>query len=176
MSELPRLSPEVVLPPSERALELPSSGDTEPLVLSRGNLFCVTNHRGDIAPAGARDLGLFSDDTRHLSYYQLFIAGGPPVVLSADTSGAAFSQIDLTLTDSQFGGFLDDPQNFLHLRRKQLLDGALVEQRLAADFADVFEVRGARRTRRGALLPAQYAGDQLILTYRGVDDVTYRTR
>src|SRR5581483_4596949 len=193
MSELPRLSPEVVLPPSERALELPSSGDTEPLVLSRGNLFCVTNHRGDIAPAGARDLGLFSDDTRHLSYYQLFIAGGPPVVLSADTSGAAFSQIDLTLSDSQFGGFLDDPQNFLHLRRKQLLDGALVEQlvltnhlrhavdlwlelRLAADFADVFEVRGARRTRRGALLPAQYAGDQLILTYRGVDDVTYRTR
>ncbi len=183
MSELPRLSPEVVLP---------SSGATEPLVLSRGALFCVTNQAGDIAPAGARDLGFFCDDTRHLSYLELFIAGGPPLVLSADRAGATFAQIDLTLTDTQFGGFLSDPQNFLHLRRKHLLDGALVVQlvltnhlrapidlwvelRLAADFADVFEVRGVKRARRGTLLPAQFAGDQLIFSYRGLDDVTYRT-
>ena len=161
-------------------------------MLSRGNLFCVTNHRGDIAPAGARDLGLFCDDTRHLSYLELFVAGGPPVVLSAGTHGAANSQVDLTLTDSQFGGFLTDPQNFLHIRRKQLLDGELVEQivvtnhlrravdlwlelRMAADFADVFEVRGARRKRRGTLKPPQHAGDQLIFMYQGLDGETYRT-
>ena len=104
----PRLAPEVAQPSVDsggRSLELPTSGETEPLVLSRGNLFCVTNHRGDIAPAGARDLGLFCDDTRHLSYLELFVAGGPPVVLSAGTHGAANSQVDLTLTDSQFGGF-----------------------------------------------------------------------
>jgi glycogen debranching enzyme len=169
-----------------------SSGETEPLVLSRGNLFSVTNHRGDIAPAAARDLGLFHEDTRHLSYYELFIAGGPPLVLSADTRGAAMAQIDLTLSDSQFGGFLADPQNFLHIRRKQLLDDALVEQlvltnhlrrpiqlwlelRLAADFADVFEVRGARRKRRGGLKAPQFAGDQLVLAYRGLDGEDYRT-
>src|SRR5690349_1903399 len=125
----PRLAPEITPAHSrERALELTSSGETEPLVLSRGNLFCVTNPRGDIAPAGARDLGLFHDDTRHLSYLELFIAGGPPLVLSSDTRGTAMAQIDLTLSDSQFGGFLDDPQNFLHVRRKRLLDEALVEQ------------------------------------------------
>jgi glycogen debranching enzyme len=152
----------------------------------------VTNRRGDIAPAGARDLGLFCDDTRHLSYLELFVAGGPPLVLSADTSGAFASQIDLTLTDSHFGGFLTDPQNFLHIRRKQLLDDALVEQivltnhlcrpvdlwvelRMAADFADVFEVRGARRKRRGSLKPPQYAGDQLIFSYLGLDGELYRT-
>jgi glycogen debranching enzyme len=194
--EPPRLLPEVVggavCDVAGRALELATSGETEPLVLARGNLFCVTNRRGDIAPAGARDLGLFCDDTRHLSYLELFVAGGPPLVLSADTAGAFASQIDLTLTDSHFGGFLADPQNFLHIRRKQLLDDALVEQivltnhlrrpvdlwlelRMAADFADVFEVRGARRKRRGTLKSPQYAGDRLLFSYLGLDGELYRT-
>jgi glycogen debranching enzyme len=191
MSEQPRLSPEVACPIGA-SLELPVSGETEPLVLARGNSFCVTNSRGDIAPAGARDLGLFQDDTRHLSYLELFISGGTPVVLSSDTIGAASSQIDLTLTDREFGGFLEDPQNFLHIRRKQILDGALVEQimitnhlrtpvelwlelRLGADFADVFEVRGARRARRGRILPPQAHGDRLELGYEGLDGEHYRT-
>ena len=117
MSEQPRLSPEVVNP--KGGLDLPVSGETEPLVLARGNSFCVINPRGDIAPSGARDLGLFHEDTRHLSYLELFISGGPPVVLSSETSGAAASQIDLTLTDREFGGFLDDPQNFLHIGVRQ---------------------------------------------------------
>jgi glycogen debranching enzyme len=192
--ELPRLAPEVAQPSAagHRALELPVSGTPEPLVLSRGNLFCVTNPCGDIAPAGARDLGLFHHDTRHLSYLEMFIAGGPPQVLSADTHGANRSQIDLTLTDSQFGGFLADPQNFLHIRRKQLLDGEFVEQivltnhlrrpvdlwvelRMAADFADIFEVRGARRKRRGTLKKPEHTADQLVLQYVGLDGLLYRT-
>ncbi|MGZ3404870.1 MAG: amylo-alpha-1,6-glucosidase, partial [Polyangia bacterium] len=179
-------------PTGASLLELPASGETDALVLARGNAFCVTNKRGDIAPAGARDLGLFHDDTRHLSHLELFVSGGPPVVLSSETSGAATSQIDLTLTDREFGGFLDDPQNFLHVRRKQILDGALVEQivltnhlrrpvelwlelRLGADFADVFEVRGARRARRGRILPPLGAGDRFTLGYDGVDGERYRT-
>jgi glycogen debranching enzyme len=191
MAEQPRLSPEVG-DPSRGSLVLPTSGEPEPLVLARGNVFCVTNHRGDIAPAGARDLGLFTDDTRYLSHLELFISGGPPVVLSSDTAGASASQIDLTLTDREFGGFLDDPQNFLHLRRKQLLDGGLIEQltltnhlrrpvelwlelRLGADFADVFELRGARRARRGEILPPQFDGDRLELGYHGLDGRRYRT-
>ena len=84
MSERPRLSPEVKSP-SECSSVLPASGETEPLVLARGNAFCVTNRRGDIGPAGARDLGLFHDDTRHLSYLELHVSGGPAVVLSSET-------------------------------------------------------------------------------------------
>jgi glycogen debranching enzyme len=191
MSEQPRLSPEVARP-TGASLELPQSGETEPLVMARGNAFCVTNKRGDIAPAGARDLGLFHDDTRHLSYLELFVSGGPPVVLSSETSGAAASQVDLSLTDREFGGFLDDPQNFLHVRRKQILDVALTEQimltnhlrrpvelwlelRMGADFADVFEVRGARRARRGRILPPDGAGDRITLGYEGLDGGRYRT-
>jgi glycogen debranching enzyme len=191
MSGQPKPSPEAVAP-AGASLVLPASGETEPLVLARGNTFCVTDKRGDIAPAGARDLGLFHDDTRHLSYLELFVSGGPPVVLSSDTSGAASSQVDLTLTDREFGGFLDHPQNFLHIRRKQILDGGLVEQlvltnhlrrpvelwlelRLGADFADVFEVRGARRARRGRIVPPSGSGDRAELGYEGLDGVRYRT-
>jgi glycogen debranching enzyme len=114
------------------------------------------------------------------------------VVLSSETRGAASAQIDLTLTDCEFGGFLDDPQNFLHIRRKQIVDGALVEQivltnhlrravdlwlelRMGADFADIFEVRGARRPRRGRLVPPAGRGDRLELGYEGLDGIRYRT-
>src|SRR5262249_8739813 len=83
-------------------------------------------------------------------------------------------------------------QNFLHVRRKQLLDEELVDQvvmtnhlrrpvdlvlevRLGADFADVFEVRGARRKRRGELLPPQVEPGRLTFGYRGLDGDLYRT-
>ena len=60
---------------------------TEPLVLSRGNIFCVVNRAGDIAPEGARDLGLFHEDTRHLSRLELTVDGGRATVLSSETDG-----------------------------------------------------------------------------------------
>src|SRR2546421_227815 len=100
MPERPRLLPEVA-EPSGGPLEPRPSGVPEPLVLARGNSFCVTTPLGDIAPAGARDLGLFHEDTRHLSYFELFVSGGPPLVLSSETAGASESQIDLTLSDRE---------------------------------------------------------------------------
>jgi glycogen debranching enzyme len=172
--------------------DAPVSGETEPIVLSRGNLFCVVNRRGDISPPGARDLGLFHEDTRHLSRLELWVSGGPPTVLSAETAGSSSSQIDLTLTDREFGGFVADPRNFLHIRRRQILDEEYVERitltnhlsrpievdfamALEADFADIFEVRGAHRDRRGTPLPPRAARDRLVYAYRGLDGEVYRT-
>ena len=43
-------------------LNLPSVTDPDRLVMSRGNLFAVTTTRGNIAPAGARELGVFFQD------------------------------------------------------------------------------------------------------------------
>ncbi len=193
--------------PSERlagGAELPVSGETEPLVLSGGNLFCVVRRDGNIAPAGARDLGLYHDDTRHLSRLEMRIAGGPPTVLSAESLGSATAQIDLTLSDRAIeeamrggaprdDGFFADPVNSLHLRRRKLLEGREYIERitvtnhmrrvvtvelwllLEADFADIFEVRGAPRARRGTMLPVQAERDRLEFAYRGLDGATYRT-
>jgi glycogen debranching enzyme len=179
-------------PPVSGPCARPVSGETEPIVLSRGNLFCVLSRRGDIFPPGARDLGLFHEDTRHLSRLELQLSGGPPTVLSAEAADSSESQIDLTLSDREFGGLVADPRNFLHIRRRQLLDGEYVERialtnylfrpidvdlalRLEADFADIFEVRGACRERSGTPLPPEVGPGRLVFAYRGVDGATYRT-
>ena len=45
-----------------------------------------------------------------------------------------------------------------------------------ADFADLFEVRGTRRARRGTLLAPKWEGRTLTLAYLGVDEVLRKTR
>ena len=46
----------------------------------------------------------------------------------------------------------------------------------AADFADIFEVRGMKRQARGEDLPPEVTGDRVVLGYRGLDGVVRRTR
>jgi glycogen debranching enzyme len=50
-----------------------------------------------------------------------------------------------------------------------------LELRLEVDFADVFEVRGVRRSRRGEALPVELGPDRLRFGYRGLDGRTYRS-
>jgi glycogen debranching enzyme len=174
-------------------LALPTAGDVEQLVRAHGTTFLVTNRRGDIAPAGARELGFFSQDTRHLSHLELTISGAELVHLSSSSRGDAYNQIDLMASGLEPGDVLDDPQNYLHVRRRQLVDEELVEtieltsflrQRtivrpciaLAADFVHMFEVRGARRPVRGVLNAPRVTDDTIELSYRGLDGKTYKTR
>src|SRR5947209_15266270 len=171
---------------------LPESTGTEKLVLKRGNLFAVTGRLGDIQPPGARDQGVYFEDTRFLSKLRLSMAGGPAVCLSTQATSEYTTQIDLTVTSLEFGGVFADPVNFLHLRREQLIDEQFVERltltnflvhdidywveyELAADFADQFEVRGARRRERGTLFVPRVEKDRAVWCYQGRDGVLYRS-
>jgi glycogen debranching enzyme len=173
------------------ALELSSAGDVETLVRANGTRFVVTNRVGDITPRGARELGLFADDTRYLSFYELAIEGESLIHLSSDSFDPAVNQIDLMVSGG--GKLLDDPQNFLHVQRRQLVSDAFcdeisfvnyreerVEVRVsfsfAADFADVFEVRGQMRSRRGSKLEPTLGADCVELGYRGLDGRLYTTQ
>jgi len=165
----------------------------EKLTLKRRDYFSVTNRIGDISPAGARDMGFFREDTRFLSHLELTVAGGPPVVLSTHTSTDYVTQVDMTVTTREFGGiFLGDPVNFLHLRREQLIQEQFVDRftltnfvthpidfwielAFAADFADVFEIRGMRRGRRGTYFLPRVGADSVVFRYRGLDGRLYRT-
>src|SRR5439155_508082 len=170
---------------------LPESTGTDKLVLKRGNLFAVAGRLGDIWPPGARDQGAYFEDTRYLSKLRLTIAGGPPVVLSTQTRAEYTSQVDLTVTSTQFGGLFQDPVNFLHLRREQIIDEHFVERltltnylvrdidywveyEFAADFADQFEVRGARRRARGTYFRPLVDERRVVSCYQGRDGVLYR--
>jgi glycogen debranching enzyme len=176
--------------PSER----PEATRVEKLVLKHRNLFLVAGRTGDVSPPGARDLGLFLTDTRHLSYWSLNVEGGPPIVLSSQVSTDYVSQIDFTVTSLHHGDLLGkEPVNYVHLRRDQLIDDGLVDRFLltnfldrpidywieiawAADFADVFEVRGARRARRGTYHAPEVLADGVRLAYDGLDRRVYSTR
>ena len=46
----------------------------------------------------------------------------------------------------------------------------------AADFVDIFEVRGTKRQRRGTMLPARVAASAVELSYRGLDESVRRTQ
>src|SRR4051812_16861951 len=171
--------------------QLPESTGTEKLVLKRGNLFAVTGRLGDIFPSGARDQGAYFEDTRFLSKLRLTVAGGPPVVLSTTSTAEYTSQVDLTVTSSHFGGAFADPVNFVHVRREQLVDEHFVERltltnylvrdidywieyEFACDFADQFEVRGAKRRARGAYFRPLVSKDRVVCAYQGRDGVLYR--
>ncbi|HXX67298.1 MAG TPA: glycogen debranching N-terminal domain-containing protein [Polyangiaceae bacterium] len=173
-------------------LALPRVGEFERLVCARGSMFLVTTQQGDIAPAGARELGLFLRDTRFLSHYELDFSSGSPVRLSAETSNPAYNQVDLMLSDAEREETLDDPTNFFHIRRRQMLDGGLIEEivltnflmrtfelqielRFGADFADIFEVRGAQRSKRGRLHDPRIEGTSVVLSYTGLCGTRYET-
>jgi glycogen debranching enzyme len=171
----------------------PQATGTDKLVLKRGNLFLVANRLGDVSPPGARDLGLFLTDTRHLSAWRLEMQGGPPLCLASQVSAEYVAQIDFTVTSLHDGDLLGtEPVNFVHLRREQLIDDVFVDRLAltnflahpvdfwlalswAADFADVFEIRGARRSARGTYLVPRVEADQVVLRYDGLDGRCYAT-
>ena len=185
-------SPEALPNAGQNLLALPIVGEVERLVRARGSLFLVTTRQGDVDPPGARELGLFYSDTRFLSHYKLDIGNSHPIALSAETSHGAYNQVDLMVSGNQHEELLDDPKNFLHIRRRQILDGGLIEEivltnflmracelevvvRFGVDFADIFEVRGAQRLRRGTVHPPRIEGSSVIFAYTGLCETRYET-
>jgi glycogen debranching enzyme len=177
-------------PEELRACEFPASSDAQKLVRAHGSLFVVTDVVGDIAPPGARDRGLFFEDTRFLSKYTLCVHGAEVVRLSNETSNDVYNQVDLMLSSPEERDVLDDPENYLHIRRRQLVDRSFLEEiwftnflahevalevsiGFDSDFADIFEVRGAKRPRRGERLPPLIGADAVELGYDGLDGRHY---
>ena len=156
------------------------------LVLKHERLFLLLNSKGDITPAGHCGLGLFLDDTRMLSHYELAMAGGPPIMLSSQVVRMYSSQVDLAIDDTAFGGNSWNVTNAVHVRREILIDDRLTERvtftsfldrpidfwaglSVSNDFADIFEVRGWKRELRGIFYPPIVGRSSIIFSYRGRD-------
>lgn len=156
------------------------------MVLKHNRYFFIADPHGDIKPAGQCSLGLFFDDTRILSHYELRARGGNPSLLSTQILRSYAGQIDLAVKDSQFGGNSWDPKNTVHIQREILLNDGLLERvtltnyfkepldywlelDLGCDFADIFEVRGWNRDERGQYYEPVIEEGKLRFSYRGVD-------
>jgi glycogen debranching enzyme len=158
-------------------------------VLQHGDTFAVFDLHGDIGMYGAGEQGLYHEGTRYVSRLRLRLNGLRPLLLSARVKeDNELFGADLTNPDMPLG----DPDSVLsrdivHLFRARFLwDGTCHESirlrnygrsnvRLAltfdvdADFADIFEVRGTRRERRGTRLDPVSADREMRFGYRGLD-------
>jgi glycogen debranching enzyme len=164
----------------------------ERLVIKDGPVFLCARQDGDILPGVVSGEGLYMDDTRFLSQLQLTVGGIAPVLLSSIADGRYAAVVDSTNPDLE----LDDrtiPQQTLNVHRLMAVHDRLyvrirlinfsrepvsteAQLLLAADFADMFEVRGAewRHVRGHALLPKTSARG-FRFAYVGEDEAVRET-
>ncbi len=167
-------------------------GRASRLAIKEGDLFLYTNELGQVPGTENSVLGLYYRDTRYLSRYELTIGGRQPVLLSASADRGYAATVELTNLESRTADGRVLPQASVHVRRTRFVSDRLYEllrvrnyhqrevelvldMHFDADFADLFEVRGSRRRRRGSRLAPAAGEGTLTLSYLGLDEVTRQT-
>ncbi len=156
--------------------------------LKCGDTFVVLDSFGDIGGLPGGSDGLFHRDTRFLSRLELLVSGTQPLLLGSnlrDDNAVLF--VDLTNPDVMSDQQLALPKNTIHIVRTSYLWRDTFYQRfgvrnygdraidvrlsliIANDFADLFEVRGAHRERRGVASVRINGADQVLYGYNGLD-------
>jgi glycogen debranching enzyme len=186
-------SPAGASAPGEPAqFAIPAAASLEerrPRTLKHDDTFAVFDQNGDALSLPGNPEGLFHRDTRYLSHLYLTLEGQRPLLLSSTLrDDNAMLTCDLTNPDLlDRDGRLLLGHDLLHLRRSRFLWGETCYERLSvrnfdvqprrlrldvafrADFADLFEVRGAQRQQRGEMEPPEIGADRIVLAYKGLD-------
>ncbi len=175
-------SPQFSIPAARSLQERPAR------VLKYGDTFALFDPNGDIVSMPGSPEGIFYHDTRHLSHLRLSISGMRPMLLSsAMRDDNAALTCDLTNPDLYRSENLVLEHDLIHLRRVKFVwksatferiavrsfsekrEQIVVQLEFAADFADLFEVRGSHRDRHGTFHPAQVKADTAKISYTGLD-------
>jgi glycogen debranching enzyme len=156
--------------------------------LKHDDTFIVLDSHGDIgASAGGPD-GLFNADTRYLARLELLLDGVQPLLLGSNLrdDNSALT-VDLTNPDVYRNGRIVLQKDMLHIVRTIFLWRGTGYQRIGLqnhgestasfdltllfdnDFADLFEVRGERRPRRGIGSSKLLGPADAALEYNGLD-------
>ncbi|HET6378373.1 MAG TPA: glycogen debranching N-terminal domain-containing protein, partial [Methylocella sp.] len=160
--------------------------------LKHGDAFAVFDNYGDIGVLGTGPEGLYFNDTRFLSWYELRFEGERPLLLNSviQDDNAALS-VNLTNPDVHRDGAIALPRDLIAIERTKFLWEAVCYERIGfrnyanmpiqfridigfgADFRDLFEIRGASRERRGACSVS--AGESsAVFQYKGLDQIIRR--
>ena len=165
-----------------------------PRTLKQGDTFAMFDALGDCIAPGLTPGGVFHNDTRYLSGVQLLIDGQRPLLLSsAVENDNVILTVDLSNPDIYQGSAIILPREVLHIRRSKFLWQGTCHERIAihnfdaraqkcwltlnfaADFADLFEIRGMQRAKRGETSTAVIGGTKTIFRYLGLDMVERRS-
>src|SRR6266566_5076785 len=169
--------------------------DVRPRVLKQGDTFAVFDRFGDIETFGTGELGLYYQDTRFLSRLTLRLGKDRPLLLSSTVrEDNAVVAVASTNPDAWRDSEIMIPRGTLHVFRSKILWEKTCHERLRihnygraavdvsfaiefdADFADIFELRGMKRERRGRRLETQVTKGGLVIAYEGLDNRIRRTR
>src|SRR6201987_4352785 len=156
--------------------------------LKHDDTFIVLDSHGDIgASAGGPD-GLFNADTRYVARLELVLDEVQPLLLGSNLrdDNSALT-IDLTNPDVYRNGRIVLQKDMLHIVRTIFLWRGTAYQRIGVqnhgessasfdltllfdnDFADLFEVRGEQRPRRGVGTSRLHGPSDVALEYNGLD-------
>ncbi|HZU76852.1 MAG TPA: glycogen debranching N-terminal domain-containing protein [Dehalococcoidia bacterium] len=156
------------------------------IVIRDNGVFLLTDKHGNVPAGNESGFGLYFADTRYLSAYEFsFGAVRPVMLLSTAADGFASEQVLTNPTMTDLRG-VDVPRETIEVRRERYIDHAVFERlqltnfgsepvqvdvtfRFAADFADIFEVRGMTRARRGVRHHAGVEHDRIRYTYTSLD-------
>jgi glycogen debranching enzyme len=179
-------------PPPVEWKEVEDTGDLARMFsLKDRDTFLVADAYGDIL---GRSDGLFHNDTRILSRWRMQLGEKSPTLLSGAVSqdNVVFTAHSLNKTLPAPGGPMG-PAGILHIERSRFLwDERLYERirisnyssepidlpvsmEFAADFRDMFELRGAVRRRRGRTFRPEFGQDWVRFRYHGLDKVERRS-
>lgn len=168
--------------------------ERRPRVLKNNDAFAVFDPKGDFLSGFGSSDGLYFHDTRYVSHYEMLIGGLRPILLSSTlTDDGTMLVSDLANPDL----FADDKlvlsHDAIHIRRSKFLREGMcherifirsfadqpaslpLELRFQSDFADIFEVRGLERPRRGSYLDPVRTEDSIELSYDGLHDGRFAT-
>lgn len=162
--------------------------------LKHDDAFAVVDTHGDIGAFGNHVDGFFFNDTRYFSRLELLIARHSPLLLGSTLDSKDLQLCcDLTNTDVFADGTLWIHKDLVHVFRTTYVRDAALRQRLVftnhsnvdlmlpvslifdADFADIFEVRGMRRDKRGSVKRVVDAPNAVRFVYTGLDKVVRQT-
>ncbi len=170
--------------------------DRQLRTLKHDELFAVFDQNGDTLEEPGNPTGIYYRDTRYLSKLFMRVNGARPMLLSSTIrDDNATLTCDLSNPDLYYkNGKVALEHDLVHIRRSRFLWNATCFERIAirnfdektqpiqvsiqfdSDFADLFEVRGTRRNARGATGAPVNSGNEVLLSYFGLDEKTRKTR
>lgn len=165
------------------------------IVIKEEDLFLLTDLNGNVPRGNVNGLGLYYQDTRFLSSYEMVLEGIPPTYLLS-TGEMRFAEVqELTNPDLRLPNGVLIPKESLTIHRERIITTNSVDEVLAihnfnvtpvplelviffdADFNDMFQIRGFLQVyERGTLHPPVWEEDCLLFRYDGIDGLTRETR
>ncbi|MGH2448013.1 MAG: glycogen debranching N-terminal domain-containing protein, partial [Chloroflexota bacterium] len=163
------------------------------LVIRENGVFLLMDKCGNVPRRNESGFGLYRNDTRFLSRYEFsFSQAAPIMLLSTAALGFAAEQVSTNPGMTSLDG-TSLRRESIEVRRQRII-GDGVEEHLrvtsfdarpitlecrysfAADFADIFDVRGLSPKQRGRLAPVKRSERSLAFGYEALDGRQLHTR